>query len=75
MDILSKAKKLPAGLDQAKFDSAKSGLAAATEAWGAATAAASAGDMAEAVAKANAVKGKAVEALNALGMPIPSGLQ
>jgi hypothetical protein len=75
VDILSKAKKLPAGLDQAKLDSAKSGLAAATEAWSAATAAAGAGDVAQAVSKANAVKGKAVEALNALGMPIPSGLQ
>ncbi len=75
VDILSKAKKLPAGLDQAKLDSAKSGLAAITEAWAAATAAAGVGDMAEAVSKANAVKGKAVEALNALGMPIPTGLQ
>ena len=75
VDILAKAKKLPPGLDQAKFDSAKSGLAAMTDAWSAATAAAGSGDVADAVSKANAVKGKAVEVLTALGMPVPAGLQ
>ena len=33
VDILSKSKKLPAGLDQAKFDGAKSGLAEITKTW------------------------------------------
>ena len=75
VDILAKAKKLPPGLDQAKLDSAKSGLAAMTEAWSAATAAAGSGDVAEAVSKASAVKGQAVEVLTALGMPVPAGLQ
>jgi hypothetical protein len=75
VDILSKAKKLPAGLDAAKLNSAKSGLAEITQAWGVATAAASAGNVADAVSKAKAVKGQAVEVLTTLGMPIPSGLQ
>jgi hypothetical protein len=75
VDILSKSKKLPKGLDAAKLDSAKSGLAAITEAWGAATAAAGSGNLADAVSKAKAVKGQAVEVLTTLGMPIPSGLQ
>jgi hypothetical protein len=75
VEVLSKSKKLPAGLDQAKFDSVKGGLAAITEAWGAATAAAGSGNVADAVSKANEVKSKAVEVLTALGMPTPPALQ
>lgn len=75
VDILSKAKKLPAGLDQAKFESAKSGLATITQAWGAATAAAGTDDLGDAVSNANAVKSKAVEVLTTLGMPVPPALQ
>jgi hypothetical protein len=75
VDILSKSKKLPAGMDAATFDAAKSGLATVTQAWGEATAAANSGDLAGAVAKANTVKTKAGEILGALGMQVPAGLK
>ncbi len=75
VDILAKAKKLPAGMDAAKLDSVKTGLASITQAWGEATAAAGANDVAGAVAKAAMVKSKAGEMLATLGMPVPAGLQ
>ena len=75
MDILSKSKKLPAGMDQAKFDGAKAGLDTIKQSWTEATTAFTAGNVADAVAKANTVKAKAAEVLGALGMPVPSGLQ
>jgi len=75
VDILAKAKKLPAGMDAAKLESVKTGLASITQAWGEATTAASSGNVADAVAKATAVKAKATEALATLGMPVPAGLQ
>ena len=75
VDMLSKSKKLPAGMDSATFDAAKSGLATVTQTWSEATAAANSGDLAGAVAKANAVKTKAGEILGALGMQAPAGLK
>ncbi|HEY3383636.1 MAG TPA: hypothetical protein VGK32_17875 [Vicinamibacterales bacterium] len=75
VDILSKAKKLPAGMDKAKFESAKTGLAEVKQNWTAATAAFGGGNLKDAVAKATAVKGKAAEIMGALGMPVPEGLK
>ncbi len=75
VDILAKAKKLPAGMDAAKLDTVKSGLATITQAWTEATAAAGSNDIAGAVAKAAIVKSKAAETLGVLGMPVPAGLQ
>ena len=75
VDILSKSKKLPAGLDKDKFESAKTGLAALTQTWTEATTAAGAGNVSDAVAKANTVKAKAAEVLGLLGMPVPAGLK
>jgi hypothetical protein len=75
VDILSKSRKLPAGLDKEKLESAKTGLAAITQAWTEATTAAGAGNMADAVAKADTVKAKAAEVLGLLGMPVPAGLK
>jgi hypothetical protein len=72
--ILSKSKKLPAGLDQAKFDSAKAGLASMTSAWGDATSAFGAGNLTDAIAKGESVKAKATEVLGLLNMPVPPGL-
>ncbi len=69
MDILSKAKKLPKGIDAAKFDGAKSGFEAAKSAMAAATAAAGSGDFTGALAKAQEAKAKGTEVLQALGMP------
>ncbi len=69
VDILSKSRKLPRGLDTAKFAGAKSAFEAAKAAAGDATAAASSGDYMTALAKANEAKAKGTEALTALGMP------
>lgn len=71
VNILSKSKKLPAGLDKAKFESAKASLATVTQTWTEATSAFQGGNLMEAVDKAKAVKEKAVEIMNALGMKAP----
>lgn len=68
VDILSQSKKLPKGLDAAKLDSAKNDLAAATSAWGEATAAQAAGKWQEAMSKAQQAKDKAMAAMTSLGM-------
>ena len=72
VDILSKSKKLPANLDKAKFEGAKSGLAEITQAWMDADSAYKGGNIADAVAKANAVKAKATEIMTTLGMQLPA---
>jgi hypothetical protein len=68
IDELSKAKKLPEGLDKAAVASASAGLAEAQALWTEATNAFGAGALEEAVTKANAVKAKANELMSALGM-------
>ena len=68
VDILSQSKKLPKGLDQAKFDAAKNDLASATSAWAEASAAQAAGKWNDAIAKANEAKAKATAAMAGLGM-------
>jgi hypothetical protein len=73
--ILSKSKALPAGLDAAKFDQAKSGLATLTSAWSEATTAFGAGNLTEAVAKAGSAKSLAVTVMNLLNMQVPAALQ
>lgn len=73
--ILSKSKALPAGLDAAKFDQAKSGLASLTSAWTEATTAFGAGNLTEAVAKAGSAKSLAVTVMNLLNMQVPAALQ
>jgi hypothetical protein len=72
VDILSKSKKLPANVTKEKLDAAKAGLAEATKGWEDATAAYKGGNVGDAVARADAVKRKTVEALEALGMPVPA---
>jgi len=71
VDILSKSKKLPAGLDKAKLDDAKTGLASLNESWTQASDAFKAGNMTDAVAKATAAKDKAVQVMTALNMTVP----
>ena len=66
--ILSKSKKLPAGLDAAAFEAAKSGAAEATTLWGEATAAQASGNMEQAVTAARQVKEKLDAAMVGLGM-------
>ncbi|HOD36697.1 MAG TPA: hypothetical protein PLR20_09020 [Syntrophales bacterium] len=72
LDILSKSKKLPAGLDKPKFEGAKSGYEAAVKMWEDAKAAFTGGNMTDALAKATTVKEKAVEVMTALGMQPPA---
>ena len=75
VDILSQAKKLPAGMTAEKLAEAKNGLAEITKEWTEATAASSGGNLMDAVAKATAVKKKAAEVLTALNMPVPEALK
>lgn len=71
VDILSRSKKLPAGLDKAKLDGAKAGLADVNQGWTEASEAFKSGNMTDAVAKAKAAKDKAVEVMTALHMTVP----
>lgn len=75
VDVLSKARTLPAGLDRAAFDQVKTDMTTATSTWVEAQAAQQAGNIGEAVAKAIDVKGLVVKALNTLKMPVPPALQ
>ena len=72
VDILSKAKKLPANLTAEKLAEAKSGLTAAKDEWAKALESQKAGKIAEAVSAANSVKEKAVKAMEILGLPVPA---
>ena len=66
--ILSKSKKLPAGLDAASFEAARSGTDEAKSLWDQATAAQAAGNIEQAVMTARQVKEKLDAAMTGLGM-------
>lgn len=66
--ILSKSKKLPAGLDNGKFDRVKSSFSEITQTWTDAQSAFQSGNL----AKATTVKDKAVEIMTTLGMRMPA---
>lgn len=68
VDILSSAKKLPAGMDAAKLAAAKEGLATVTKGLEDATAKMNAGGLAEAVAAAKPLKDKAMEIAGSIGL-------
>lgn len=68
VDILSKSKKLPKGVDKNALESAKLGLHSMEVTWSDATADASSGALASAADKAKAVKAKGEEVLKQLGM-------
>jgi hypothetical protein len=68
--ILSKSKKLPAGLDAATFDAAKSGTDEAAILWEQATAAQAAGNVEQAVTSGRQVKEKLNAAMAGLGMSV-----
>jgi uncharacterized phage infection (PIP) family protein YhgE len=72
LDILSVSKKLPENLDKAKLEGAKGGYEAAAKMWDDAKTAFSGGDLTDAMAKAKAVKEKAVEVMTTLGMQVPA---
>ena len=73
VDILSKAKKLPANLTAEKFTEAKSGLAAVKTEWDKAMESFKAGNYTDSISMASSVKDKAVKAMEALGMTVPGG--
>jgi hypothetical protein len=75
VDILSQSKKLPANLDRAAVDSAKSGLEAITKTWSDAQAAFKDGQVTDAITKANAVKAQAVDVMTKLHMEVPAALK
>ncbi len=71
VDILSKSRRLPAGLDKEKFESAKASLATATQSLTEATDAFKSGNLIDAVSKAQTVKEKAAEIMATIGMKVP----
>jgi hypothetical protein len=75
VEILSKSKKLPAGLDKDKFESVKTALATVTQTWTDASNAFKDGNLPDAVDRAKAVKEKAVDIMNTLGMKAPEAAQ
>ena len=68
VDILSKSRKLPQGLDKAALDGVKAGLEEANGLWAQATTAQSSGDMETAVGLARQVKEKTDGLLATLGL-------
>jgi hypothetical protein len=68
LDVLSQAKKLPAGMDKAALASAQSGLASIQSGWASATEQFKSGDMSGAIAKANALKAQGMELLKSIGV-------
>src|SRR5262245_22352909 len=59
VDLLSKSKSLPSGLDRATFDSAKSGVAELSRMWSDTSAQYQSGNVADAVASATVAKDRA----------------
>jgi hypothetical protein len=72
VDVLSQSKKLPAGLDKDKLETAKTELAALKQSWADASASYNAGNLTDAVSKAKEAKDKAVEIMTALNMQVPA---
>jgi hypothetical protein len=71
INMLSKSRRLPAGLTKDNFESAKTTLEQIKQTWTDATGAFQSGNLMDAVTKANDVKTKAVEIMNVLGMQVP----
>ncbi len=72
VDVLSKAKKLPASITKEKFEEAKAGLTSITDEWTKAQDSFKTGSFVDAVSMATSVKDKAVKAMEALGMSVPA---
>jgi chromosome segregation ATPase len=66
VEALGKAKKLPAGVDKAKLEGAKAGVGELTQGWADAENAFKGGNLSDALAKANELKGKAGALMAAL---------
>jgi hypothetical protein len=72
VDVLSQSRRLPAGITKETLDSAKVGLASATQTWSQATSAASVGDVATAVDRARSVQASIVNLMQTLNMQAPA---
>ncbi len=72
LDSLAKMKKLPKGMDKAKVEEARTAFEGASKTWGDASDAFKAGNLADAVAKANDVKARAGDIAKGLGMEAAS---
>jgi len=72
VDVLSKAKKLPASITKEKFEEAKAGLDAIIDEWIKAQESFKTGSFADAISMATSVKDKAVKAMETLGMSAPT---
>lgn len=68
LDILTKSKKLPKGLDKATLDQAVASFEGMKASWTEATGAATSGNFVDAMSKAEAIKAKGAEVMAALGM-------
>jgi predicted small lipoprotein YifL len=68
VEALGAMKKLPKGMDAAKLETAKASLADMTKIMGEASEAYKSGDLVDALTKGNAVKAKATETMDALGL-------
>lgn len=68
IEELGKAKKLPKGMDAAKLTQATEGLTTITKSWEEASAAFTAGNLTDALAKAGGLKEKGAEVMALLGM-------
>lgn len=68
LGVLEKARKLPAGITKDTVTNAKAGLEQTKTLWGEATTAFGAGNLEEAVTKANGVKARAEELVSVLGI-------
>jgi hypothetical protein len=68
LEVLSKSRRLPKGVSKASSESAKASLESLNSTWTEATSAGANGDYAGGVAKGQAAKDKAAEAMSELGM-------
>ncbi|MBN1615400.1 MAG: hypothetical protein JW950_13115 [Deltaproteobacteria bacterium] len=74
VDALTKAKKLPANFTAEKIEEIKAWLADSEEDWTKAVESFKAGNFAEAVATAAAIKEKAEQAMESLGLSVPAAV-
>lgn len=72
---LANSKKLPAGVTKDAVDAAKAAVPALSTSWEEAAAAFKSANLTDAMAKARAVKTKAVGLMTSLGMPVPGALK
>ena len=75
VSVLSKAKRLPAGVSREAFDNARSGADEVAKTWAEAADALTKGNVGDAVQKARAVEARAREIMASLDMEAPDALR